>query len=66
MYDPYDDDEGFMYWLTNTERVMLELAYLELLVDYKNLKNKYSEYVSKTGWEKQLDSKSVVEGGCDS
>ena len=51
MYDPYED-EGLMYWLQNTERGMLELAYLDLLVKYKNLKNKHSEYVSKTGWEK--------------
>lgn len=50
MYDPYED-EGLMYWLQNTERGMLELAFLDLLVKHRALTTKHSEYVSKTSWE---------------
>lgn len=51
MYDPYDD-EGFMFWLENTERGMLELAYIDLKRKYLELKREHSEYVSNVGWER--------------
>ena len=50
MYDPYED-EGLMYWLQNTERGMLELAYLDLLRDFRRVKDKYSKYLIEAGWE---------------
>lgn len=51
MYDPYDDS-GFMSWLENTERGMLELAYLELRQKYIQLKREHEKYVSDVGWER--------------
>lgn len=36
-----------LHWIQTTERGMLELAYITLLKDYKNLKDK----VVETKWE---------------
>lgn len=51
MYDPYED-LGFMSWLENTERGMLELAYIDLKRKYVNLKREHKQFVSNVGWER--------------
>ncbi len=51
MYDPYED-LGFMAWLENTERGMLELAYIDLKRKYVALKREHQQFVSNAGWER--------------
>lgn len=51
MYDPYDD-EGLVEWVENTERGMLELAYMELVRKYITLKWEHKQLVSNVSWER--------------
>ena len=51
MYDPYDD-EGLVEWVENTERGMLELAFMDLVREYVTLKRELKQLVSNVSWER--------------
>ena len=47
-------DDLMMDWVQECERGMLELAYMDLLRSYRELKRKHEKYVSDTGWERTM------------
>lgn len=51
MYDPYDDHE-LVEWVENTERGMLELAFMGLVRKYITLKWEHKQLVSNVSWER--------------
>lgn len=62
MYNPYDD-EGLVEWVENTERGMLELAFMDLVREYVILKRELKQLVSNVSWERTARQQERS-GGC--